>query len=116
MEHPKLPEKPVVEDTIGKRIQLERQRRNVKQAILAKDIGMDSSKLSDIENSKYSPSWNDIVNIATSLNCEIFEILPDVVIRQYLKQVKKNKDSINSNREEIDKLWEVVNKMRGNAP
>lgn len=95
-------------DSINKIIQIARLRRDIKQVDLAKMIGIDSSRLSDIETGKKSPTWDEIEKISIATNYKVFELLPQSVLQEYLITIAENKIGISSNRQEILKLWTAI--------
>lgn len=62
--------------SLGENIRLKRIEKGIKQTALAHSLNVSQSHLSDIENGKVSPKWDEIVHIADALGVELSEILP----------------------------------------
>ncbi len=63
-------------ESIGKKIQVARVKKDINQATLADLIKIDTHRLSDIERGKKSPTWDEINRTAEALDIPVFELIP----------------------------------------
>lgn len=66
-----------LQDTFGKNLKYYRYQKNYSQEKLAEIVNIDSRYLSDLENGKYSPSFNKIERLA-----EVLEIEPYLLFKE----------------------------------
>ena len=63
-------------ESIGKKIQVARVKKDINQATLAGLINIDTHRLSDIERGNKSPTWDEINKTAEVLDIPVFELIP----------------------------------------
>ncbi len=65
--------------SIGQKIKSLRLAKNIKQEVLAKEIGIDQSKISHIENERTQPTHEDLLKIAPFFQIPVTDFYADSI-------------------------------------
>lgn len=101
-----------MDNSSGKNIIIMRTIAGITQAPLARKAGIDTSRLSEIENSRKSPTIDELIKLAEALECKPHKLLPSTILTAIQEEVIENQANISSNRKEIKKIWEAINELR----
>ena len=100
-----------IKELIGSRIKSLRRGKGLTQEALAERIGISSKYLSSIERGKENPTLDTLIQLASALNVELFEIF---LYAHEISNSKELKEGIQSLIEEadMDKLRFVTKLLR----